>query len=155
MFISTSTLAAFTVLAHYLTIVTAAPIPFGLSDIVDGIGELFNTDLINNLLSNDQDAVASKAVSSAISGSEFLLYSFIYIHVPSTELLYTQLTISPNTIALSPDLFPDILYFAEFSGAAYCDPKNIPGQRVSCTEDVCPTVQANVVTTIAEFDECV
>lgn len=65
------------------------------------------------------------------------------------------LTVSSNPIALSPGLFSDVLYFAEFSGAAYCDPGNTPGQRVSCTEGVCPTVQANTVTTIAEFDEYV
>lgn len=66
---SMSALAAFTVLAHYLTAVTAAPVPFGLTDIVDGISELFNSDLVDSLLSNDQAAVASKAVSSVISGS--------------------------------------------------------------------------------------
>lgn len=74
MFTSTSALAAFTVLAHYLTTVTTAPVPFSLSNIVDGIDGLFDSDLIDSLLSGDQDAVASKAVSSAVSGSEFLLY---------------------------------------------------------------------------------
>lgn len=66
-----------------------------------------------------------------------------------------MLIVFSNMIALSPDLFPDVSYFAEFSGAAYCDPGNTPGQRVSCTEGVCPTVQANAVTTIAEFNEYV
>lgn len=66
---SMSALAAFTVLAHYLTTVTAAPVPFGLTDIADGISELFDSDLVDSLLSGDQAAVASKAFSSAISGS--------------------------------------------------------------------------------------
>lgn len=82
MFFPMRALAAFAVLAHYLTTVTAAPVPFSLSNIVDGIGDLFDGDLIDSLLSDDQDTIASKAVSSAISGSEFfsvLYISFIYI----------------------------------------------------------------------------
>lgn len=74
-----SALAAFTVLAHYLTTVTAAPVPFGLSDIVDGIGDLFDGDLIESLLSDDQDTVATKAVSSAISGSKSFALFYIYL----------------------------------------------------------------------------
>lgn len=68
-------LAAFAVLAHHLTTVIAAPVPFGLSDIVDGISEIFDSNLVNSLLGNDQAAVASKAVSSTISGSESFVYS--------------------------------------------------------------------------------
>lgn len=74
MFPSINALAEFAVLAHHLTTVIAAPVPFGLSNIVDGISEIFNSDLVDSLLSNDQAAVASKAVSSAISGSESFVY---------------------------------------------------------------------------------
>lgn len=82
-----SALAAFTILAHYLTTVTAAPVPFGFSDIVDGIGDLFDGDLIESLLGDDQDTVASKAVSSAISGSEFFALFYIYTSVCVTNRL--------------------------------------------------------------------
>lgn len=53
MFPPMNALAVFAVLAHHLTTVIAAPVPFGLSDIVDGISEIFDSDLVDSMLSND------------------------------------------------------------------------------------------------------
>ncbi|CUS08200.1 unnamed protein product, partial [Tuber aestivum] len=52
---------------------------------------------------------------------------------------------------LDPKLLPNILYFAEFAAAAYCDPNHVVGTQVTCTEGVCPEITANNITTILEF----
>lgn len=72
-----SIFAALPVLAHYLSTVSAAPTPIGfddiidsLGDIVDGISELSDSDLVDSLLGNDESAVASTAVSPAVTSSK-------------------------------------------------------------------------------------
>ncbi|KAF8245824.1 alpha/beta-hydrolase, partial [Wilcoxina mikolae CBS 423.85] len=55
--------------------------------------------------------------------------------------------------ALPPNLLPDLLYFAEYSAAAYCDPNHVPGSEVTCPRNICPTIQKNSVTTAIEFSE--
>lgn len=81
MFAPKNTFAALAVIAHYLTAVTAAPMPGNiLTDIVNGInnaandvanlvGEAFSTDFVTGLLT--KDISTTKGAPSTISGSEF------------------------------------------------------------------------------------
>lgn len=41
--------------------------------------------------------------------------------------------------------------FAQYAGATYCNSFNTPGQKIACTDGVCPDVEANNATTLASF----
>ncbi|KAM7204362.1 Alpha/Beta hydrolase fold [Rhypophila sp. PSN 637] len=42
-------------------------------------------------------------------------------------------------------------FFAQYAGATYCNSYNDPGQKIVCSDGVCPDVEANNVTTVASF----
>jgi hypothetical protein len=53
--------------------------------------------------------------------------------------------------AINAQELSDLAFYAEYAGASYCNSGTAPGAKVTCAENVCPTVEGNAVTVSASF----